>query len=238
MAITPSARRDTIRRVLPLDRFGAVLVSLRAAMLLEARAKAGTGEAIRALVGLQPRSARVLRHGEQVEIPIDEVLIGDEVLVRPGEKVPVDGELIDGSSSVDESMVTGESMPVTKAVGDSVIGATVNQTGALTLRATKMGRDTVLAQIVRLVQQAQASSGSMISRIRRGLRAVRPAHPNAASGPRAGAQAPGPVGTAHRSLVELVRAKHATVEQVQDVVVDVGGAFERTRRTCGESNRS
>jgi Cu+-exporting ATPase len=136
---------------------GVILTLILLGRLLEARAKAGTGEAIRALVGLAPRTARVLRGDQQVEIPIEEVVAGDVVMVRPGEKVPVDGELVDGSSSVDESMVTGESMPVTKTAGDTVIGATVNQTGAFTLRATMVGRDTVLAQIVRLVQQAQAS---------------------------------------------------------------------------------
>jgi Cu+-exporting ATPase len=136
---------------------GVILTLILLGRLLEARAKAGTGEAIRALVGLAPRTARVLRGGEQVEISIEEVVAGDVVMVRPGEKVPVDGEVVEGSSSVDESMVTGESMPVTKTTGDTVIGATVNQTGAFTLRATMVGRDTVLAQIVRLVQQAQAS---------------------------------------------------------------------------------
>lgn len=130
---------------------GVILTLVLVGRLLEARAKAGTGEAIRTLVGLQPRTARVLRGGEQVEIPIEDVLVGDKVLVRPGDKVPVDGDLIDGSSTVDESMVTGESMPVTKTTGDQVSGATVNQTGAFTLRATKVGRDTVLAQIVHRV---------------------------------------------------------------------------------------
>ncbi len=156
VTVAPSLFPSNVRNVY-FEAVGVILTLILLGRLLEARAKAGTGEAIRALIGLQPRTARVLRDGEMVEIPIEEVLVGDSVLVRPGEKVPVDGELIDGSSSVDESMVTGESMPVTKSVGDAVIGATVNQTGAFTLRATKVGRDTVLAQIVRLVQQAQAS---------------------------------------------------------------------------------
>jgi len=156
VTLAPSLFPSNVRNIY-FEAVGVILTLILLGRLLEARAKAGTGEAIRALVGLQPRTARILRDGQMQEIPIEEVLVGDHVLVRPGEKVPVDGELIDGSSSVDESMVTGESMPVTKAVGDTVIGATVNQTGAFTLRATKVGRDTVLAQIVRLVQQAQAS---------------------------------------------------------------------------------
>ncbi len=136
---------------------GVILTLILLGRLLEAKAKAGTGEAIRALIGLQPRTARVMRGGAEVEIPVDQVVLGDEILVRPGERIPVDGDLLTGSSSVDESMVTGESMPVTKSPGDLVVGATVNQTGAFTMRATRVGRDTVLSQIVRMVQQAQAS---------------------------------------------------------------------------------
>ncbi len=136
---------------------GVILTLILLGRLLEAKAKAGTGEAIRALIGLQPRTARVVRGGAEVEIPVDQVVLGDEILVRPGERIPVDGDLLTGSSSVDESMVTGESMPVTKSPGDLVVGATVNQTGAFTMRATRVGRDTVLSQIVRMVQQAQAS---------------------------------------------------------------------------------
>jgi Cu+-exporting ATPase len=136
---------------------GVILTLILLGRLLEAKAKAGTGEAIRALIGLQPRTARVLRGGVGVEIPVDEVVVGDEIVVRPGERIPIDGDLLTGTSSVDESMVTGESMPVTKVPGDLVVGATVNQTGAFTMRVTKVGRDTVLSQIVRVVQQAQAS---------------------------------------------------------------------------------
>ena len=124
---------------------------------LETKAKAGTGEAIRALIGLQPRTARVERDGAELEVGVDEVRVGDIVLIRPGEKLPVDGEVTSGSSSIDESMVTGESMPVTKSVGDTVIGATINTTGALRYRATKVGADTMLAQIIRLVREAQGS---------------------------------------------------------------------------------
>lgn len=136
---------------------GVILTLIMLGRLLEARAKAGTGEAIRALLGLQPRTARVLRDGAETEIGVDEVVIGDEVLIRPGDKIPVDGTVLSGHSAVDESMVTGESMPVTKQVGDTVIGATVNTTGALRVRAAKIGSDTMLAQIIRMVQQAQAS---------------------------------------------------------------------------------
>lgn len=124
---------------------------------LEARAKGRTSEAIGRLVGLQAKVARVLRNGQIVELPIGDVIVGDHVEVRPGERVPVDGELIDGQSYVDESMVTGEPIPVAKSVGEAVVGGTVNQTGAFTLRATAVGGQTVLAQIIRLVEQAQSS---------------------------------------------------------------------------------
>jgi Cu+-exporting ATPase len=125
--------------------------------LFENRAKGQTSEAIRKLVGLQARTARLIRNGEEVDVPIESVQIGDVVLVRPGEKIPVDGEVVEGSSTIDESMVTGESIPVQKQAGDEVIGATINKTGSFKFRATRIGRDTVLAQIVQLVQQAQGS---------------------------------------------------------------------------------
>ncbi len=125
--------------------------------LLEAKARAQTGSAIRALMGLQAKTARVERDGQEMEIPIAEVRAGDIVTVRPGEKIPVDGEVVGGESSVDESMLTGEPLPVKKAAGDSVIGATLNKTGSFRFRATKVGSDTVLQGIVRLVQQAQGS---------------------------------------------------------------------------------
>jgi Cu+-exporting ATPase len=136
---------------------GVILTLIMLGRLLEARAKAGTGEAIRALLGLQARTARVLRDGEEVEIPIDEVVVGDEIVVRPGEKIPVDATVLSGQSAVDESMVTGEPIPVSKYEGDTVIGATVNTTGSLRVRAAKVGADTMLAQIILMVQQAQAS---------------------------------------------------------------------------------
>jgi Cu+-exporting ATPase len=125
--------------------------------VLQARANSQTGSAIKALMGLQPKTARVERDGKEQDILISEVVIGDIVLVRPGEKVPVDGEVLDGASSVDESMLTGEPLPVQKKAGDTVIGATLNKTGTFRLHATKVGSDTVLQQIVRLVQEAQGS---------------------------------------------------------------------------------
>ncbi|UCF96896.1 MAG: copper-translocating P-type ATPase [Spirochaetaceae bacterium] len=125
--------------------------------LLEAVAKGRTSEAIKRLIGLQPKTARVLRGGQEVDIPISELQVGETVLVRPGEKIPVDGEVLEGSSAVDESMITGESIPVEKSRGDAVIGATINTYGALRFRATKVGRDTMLAQIIRLVEEAQGS---------------------------------------------------------------------------------
>jgi Cu+-exporting ATPase len=125
--------------------------------LLENRAKGQTSEAIRKLMGLQAKTARVIRNGQEFDIPIAEVALGDVILVRPGEKIPVDGEIIDGSSTIDEAMVTGESIPVKKHPGDEVIGATLNKTGSFRFRATRVGKDTFLAQIVKLVQQAQGS---------------------------------------------------------------------------------
>ncbi len=125
--------------------------------LFENRAKGETSEAIRKLMGLQAKTARVLRDGQETDIPIEDVVVGDVVLVRPGEKIPVDGEAIAGTSTVDESMVTGESIPIEKKVGDQVIGATMNKTGSLQIKANHIGKDTVLSQIVSLVQQAQGS---------------------------------------------------------------------------------
>ena len=125
--------------------------------VLQARANSQTSGAIKALMGLAPKTARVERNGTEQDIEISQVLVGDIVLVRPGEKVPVDGEVIDGASSVDESMLTGEPLAVSKKAGDTVIGATLNTSGSFRLRATKVGRDTVLQQIVRLVQEAQGS---------------------------------------------------------------------------------
>lgn len=125
--------------------------------LLENRARGQTSEAIRKLMGLQAKTARLIRNGEEIDVPIAEVVVGDVVIVRPGEKIPVDGEVIEGISTVDEAMVTGESLPVKKQPGDEAIGATINKTGSFKLRALRVGKDTFLAQIVNLVQQAQGS---------------------------------------------------------------------------------
>ena len=124
---------------------------------LEARAKGRTSEAIRKLIGLQAKTARILVAGREVEVPVEEVAVGDIVVVRPGEKIPVDGIVTEGTSAVDESMLTGEPMPVDKKEGDSVVGATINKNGFLKFQATKVGKDTVLAQIIRLVERTQGS---------------------------------------------------------------------------------
>ncbi len=126
-------------------------------LAMEIKAKGRTSDAIRKLIGLQAKTARVLRDGQEVDIPVEEVVAGDIVIVRPGEKIPVDGVVVSGSSAVDESMITGESIPVEKRDGDEVIGATINKTGAFRFRATKVGKDTALASIIRMVQDAQAT---------------------------------------------------------------------------------
>ena len=149
----------------PEERFAEVYYDVTAVVValvtlglaLEVKAKGRSSEAIRKLIGLQAKRARVLRDGEEVEVPIEDVVVGDVVVVRPGEKVPVDGVIVAGQSALDESMVTGESLPVDKEPGAEVIGATVNTTGAFRFRATKVGADTALASIVRMVQDAQAT---------------------------------------------------------------------------------
>ncbi len=136
----------------------AVLITLViTGKLLEAVAKGRTSAAIKALMGLQAKTARIVREGEEKDIPVEEVEVGDTVVVRPGEKIPVDGVVIDGYSSVDESMLTGESLPQEKQEGSEVVGATINKTGTFRFRATKVGRDTALAQIIRVVEEAQGS---------------------------------------------------------------------------------
>ena len=137
---------------------GAVIITLvKLGKYFEAKAKGGASDAIRKLMGLRPRKAYVVRDGIEVEISIDQVEVGDLVLVRPGEKIPVDGIVVDGRSSVDESMLTGESMPVEKTPGEEVIGSTINKLGLLKFEATKVGKETVLAQIIKLVEEAQSS---------------------------------------------------------------------------------
>lgn len=125
--------------------------------LFEAKAKGRSSEAIKKLMGLQAKTALVIRNGEEVEIPLEEVIVGDTLLVKPGEKIPVDGEVIEGNSAVDESMLTGESIPVDKTMGDAVIGSTINKNGFLKVKATKIGRDTALSQIIKVVEDAQGS---------------------------------------------------------------------------------
>lgn len=139
------------------DTAATIVVLILLGRLFEARAKGHTSEAIKKLMGLQPKTAKVLRQGAEADIPIEEVEIGDIVIVRPGEKIPVDGVIMEGYSSVDESMVTGESMPVEKNIGGNVIGATINKTGTFRFEATKVGRDTMLAHIIEMVQTAQGS---------------------------------------------------------------------------------
>ncbi|HQE92585.1 MAG TPA: heavy metal translocating P-type ATPase [Anaerolineae bacterium] len=140
-----------------LETSAVIITLIRLGKFLEARAKGGASEAIKKLMGLQAKTARVERNGSEMEVPVDAVLVGDVVLVRPGEKIPVDGVVIEGHSAVDESMLTGESLPVEKGPGQPVIGATLNKLGMLKFEATKVGRETTLAQIVRLVEEAQGS---------------------------------------------------------------------------------
>ncbi len=136
----------------------AVIITLiKLGKYLEAKARGRTSEAIKQLLGLRPKTAFVVRNGQEEEVPVDDVLVGDIVIVRPGEKIPVDGVVITGRSAVDESMLTGESLPVEKGPGDAVIGATINKLGLLKFEATKVGKDTALAQIIRLVEEAQGS---------------------------------------------------------------------------------
>ena len=146
--IAPAVYFDTAAVIITLILLG---------RLLEAIAKGRTSEAIKRLMGLQAKTARIIRDGEERDIPVEEVRIGDLVIVRPGEKVPVDGVVRGGASAVDESMLTGESLPVEKHPGDQVIGATLNKTGTFRFEATKVGKDTVLAQIIKLVEEAQGS---------------------------------------------------------------------------------
>lgn len=129
--------------------------------LFEERAKGRTSQAISKLLSLQAKVATVLKDGKEIEIPIEEVVVGDTIVVRPGEKIPVDGEIISGQSAVDESMLTGESLPIDKVVGDSVVGATINSNGSLQIRASKVGKDTALAQIVKVVEEAQGSKADI-----------------------------------------------------------------------------
>ncbi|MAZ40853.1 copper-translocating P-type ATPase [bacterium] len=136
---------------------GVIIALILLGKYLEEATKGKTSESIRKLMDLAAKTAIVLRNGQEEEIPIEELVEGDIVLVRPGEKIPVDGEIIDGTTSVDESMITGESVPIDKKIGDAVIGATINKSGAIQFKATKVGKDTALAQIIKLIQEAQGS---------------------------------------------------------------------------------
>ena len=146
--IMPEVYYDTTATIIALILLGKVL---------ESRAKSKTSAAIKALMGLQAKTARVVRNGQEIDVPIEQVLVGDEVVVRPGEKVATDGTILTGSSAVDESMLTGESLPVEKKEGDNVFGATLNKTGSFRFRVSKVGAETMLAQIVKLVEEAQGS---------------------------------------------------------------------------------
>ena len=148
---------EALERNVYFDTSAMIITLITLGKFLEARAKGQTSAAIKKLIGMQPKVALVVRNGEEKEIPIEEVQVGDLILVRPGERVPVDGIMREGHSSLDESMVTGESIPVEKNVGDEVIGATINKTGSFRFEATKVGKDTTLAQIIRLVDEAQGS---------------------------------------------------------------------------------
>jgi Cu+-exporting ATPase len=146
--ITPHVYFDTSATIITLILLG---------RLLEAKAKGKTSEAIKKLIGLQAKKANVIRDEKEKSIPIEEVVVGDIVIVRPGERIPVDGEIIEGYSTVDESMLTGESLPVEKSVGDKVFGGTINKVGSFKLLASRVGKDTVLAQIIKLIEEAQGS---------------------------------------------------------------------------------
>lgn len=134
-----------------------IITLIKLGKMLEARAKGRTSEAIKKLMGLRPKTARVMRDGKEVDVPVESVMLGDVVVVRPGERLPVDGIVVEGRSAVDESMLTGESLPVDKGPGDEVVGATINKQGLLKFEATRVGAQTALAQIIRLVEEAQGS---------------------------------------------------------------------------------
>ncbi|MBI4841094.1 MAG: heavy metal translocating P-type ATPase [candidate division NC10 bacterium] len=160
LAMTAAPEFFRARGIAPavyFDTAAVIITLILLGRLLEAIAKGRTSEAIKRLMGLQAKTARIIRDGQEQDIPVEEVRIGDLVIVRPGEKVPVDGVVREGASAVDESMLTGESLPVEKRTGDQVIGATLNKTGTFRFEATKVGKDTVLAQIIKLVEEAQGS---------------------------------------------------------------------------------
>lgn len=134
-----------------------ILTLITLGKYLETRSKGKTSEAITRLMDLAPKSATVLREGQEMQIPVEQVVVGDTVVVRPGQSIPVDGVVLEGSSFIDESAITGESIPVEKNIGDTVTAATINKTGAFRFRATKIGDDTTLSQIIALMEEASAS---------------------------------------------------------------------------------
>ncbi|MBI4065233.1 copper-translocating P-type ATPase [Candidatus Gottesmanbacteria bacterium] len=148
---------DISKQGMYFDTASVIITLILLGRFLEAKAKAHTSDAIKKLLHLQAKTARVLRNGKEIDIPIEEVKVGDIVRVRPGEKIPIDGKITEGNSSIDESMVTGESIPVDKKTGDIVIGATINKTGTFLFQATKVGSDTMLSQIIKMVSEAQSS---------------------------------------------------------------------------------
>ena len=152
----PSLLPEGVRAVY-FEAAAVIVVLILTGRWLEVRAKGRTGAAIQALLGLQVRTARVIRDGEPIEVDVDSLAVGDTILVRPGERIPVDGEVTDGTSNVDESMITGEPLPVKKAAGATITGGTVNGTGSLTFQAARVGADTTLAQIIRMVEEAQGA---------------------------------------------------------------------------------
>jgi Cu+-exporting ATPase len=147
----------TLMKDLYFEAAATIITLILLGKYFEAVAKGKTSEAIKKLMGLRPKTARIIRDGAEVDIPIEEVVVGELIVVRPGEKVPVDGQIMEGNSAIDESMLTGESLPVEKKVGDLVIGATINKFGAFKFVATKIGKDTVLSQIIKMVEDAQGS---------------------------------------------------------------------------------
>jgi len=153
----PSILGEAVEKAVYYDTAALIITLIILGRYFEAIAKSHTSDAIRKLIGLQAKTARVIRNKKEIVIPITEVITGDIIFIKPGEKIPVDGVIIEGNSSVDESMITGESMPVEKKKGDTVIGATINKNGVLRFRATKVGNDTMLAQIIKLVENAQSS---------------------------------------------------------------------------------
>jgi Cu+-exporting ATPase len=161
--VTPDAAHAATHASAPVyfEAASVIIALILLGRLLEARAKGKTSDAIRKLVGLQAKTARVVREGGEVDVPVEEVVVGDVLVVRPGEKIAVDGVVVAGESAVDESMLTGESLPVEKRAGAEVFGATLNRTGSFTFRATKVGKETALQQIVRLVQDAQGSKATI-----------------------------------------------------------------------------